>query len=443
MLPQLCRKVEVSRISVANLTPNDRNARTHSKRQISQIAASIREFGFTNPVLIDRHNKIIAGHGRVEAAKRLGMEEVPAIVLEDLNDDQIRAYILADNRLAEKAGWDQSILAIELQHLTSIELGFDVTITGFEVPEIDVILQEASQDATEEPVEIESGPKVTQSGDLWLLGNHRLVCGDALKESSYTELMNGKKADIVFADPPYNVKIDTNVCNIGGNGAVAHREFAMGSGEMTDGEFGEFLEKALHLLRANSASSSVHFVCMDWRHAGEVLRAGKSTYDTLLNVCVWVKDNGGMGSLYRSQHELIFVFRNGREGHRNNIQLGKFGRYRTNVWNYPGVNTLSKKGEEDNLLALHPTVKPLALVADAILDCSQRGDVVLDSFVGSGTTILAAEQTGRLCYALEVDPLYVDVAIRRWQQRTGDVAKHAVTGKSFDETSTCKEVSHA
>jgi DNA modification methylase len=412
------------------LVPYSRNARTHSKRQIRQIADSIRAFGFTNPVLTDSSGMIVAGHGRVEAAKLLGMAKVPTIPLESLNENQIRAYILADNKLAEKAGWDNSILAIELQHLSSVDLGFDVTLTGFEIPEIDLILQESASDEIEEdPVEIRPGPPVTKPGDLWLLGNHRILCRNSLDESSFSLLMGGHTADVVFTDPPYNVKIDGHVC---GNGAIHHREFAMASGEMTEPEFIEFLSKAFGLLCRNSKSGSVYFICMDWRHAGELLTAAKRTYNTFLNLCVWAKDNGGMGSFYRSQHELVFVFRNGTEPHRNNVQLGKYGRNRTNLWQYPGVNTLSRSGEEGNLLALHPTVKPVAMIKDAILDCSAPGDIVLDSFAGAGSTVMAAERVGRTCYALEIDPVYVDTTVRRWEKQTGRQAIHAESGKTFE-----------
>jgi DNA modification methylase len=415
---------------VQQLVPYPRNARTHSKRQIRQIADSIGAFGFTNPVLVDRSATIVAGHGRVEAAKLLGMKKVPTICLESLNEDQIRAYILADNKLAEKAGWDNSILAIELQHLTAVDLGFDVSLTGFEIGEIDLILQESKEkEDEEEPVEISRGPAVTKPGDVWLLGSHRLLCGDALDEASYSVLMNGEEADLIFIDPPYNVKIDGNVC---GKGAIRHREFAMASGEMSEAEFVGFLNRALGFLGRNSKMGSVHFICMDWRHAGEILTAGKQTYDTFLNLCVWAKDNGGMGSFYRSQHELVFVFRNGAESHRNNVQLGRFGRNRTNLWRYPGINTLSRSGDEGNLLALHPTVKPVAMIADAILDCSAPGDIVLDNFSGVGSTILAAEKTGRTCYAMEIDPVYVDTAVMRWEKKTGRIATHSESGKRFE-----------
>jgi DNA modification methylase len=436
MKAQECTELAVVYQEIQQLVPHPRNARTHSNGQIRQIADSIGGFGFTNPVLVDRSGTIVAGHGRVQAAKLLGMKKVPTICLDSLNEDQIRAYIIADNKLAEKAGWDNSILAIELQHLTSIDLGFDVALTGFEIGEIDLILQESKEkDDEEEPVETSRGPAVTKPGDIWLLGSHRLMCGDALDESSYSALMNGKSADVVFTDPPYNVSIDGHVC---GKGAIRHREFAMASGEMSEAEFIGFLNKALGFLERHSKMGSVHFICMDWRHAGEILTAGKQTYDILLNLCVWAKDNGGMGSFYRSQHELVFVFRNGAGSHRNNVQLGRFGRNRTNVWRYPGINTLSRSGDEGNLLALHPTVKPVAMIADAILDCSAPGDIVLDNFSGVGSTILAAETTGRMCYAIEIDPVYVDTTVMRWEKKTGKIAIHSESGKCFERA----EVAH-
>jgi DNA modification methylase len=249
-------------------------------------------------------------------------------------------------------------------------------------------------------------------------------------QSSYSRLLGSKRAHVVFVDPPYNVPIAGNVS---GNGSVRHKNFKMASGEMSEFEFISFLSSSLKLLARYSETGSVHFVCMDWRHAGELMSAGKQVYECLLNLCIWVKNNGGMGSFYRSRHELVFVYRNGRERHRNNVQLGRFGRNRTNVWEYPAINSLSKTGEEGNLLALHPTVKPVALVADALLDCSAQGDVVLDGFLGSGSTLLAAERTGRSCYGIELDPVYVDTAIRRWQRYTGDHAIDVASGTRFDD----------
>jgi DNA modification methylase len=428
---------------IDQLAPYPHNARTHTKHQIHQIAESIRAFGFTNPVLVDAENQIIAGHGRVEAAKLLGVTEVPTIRLDRLTKEQIRAYVIADNKLAENAGWDKEILAIEFETLLALDCGdFDVTITGFEVAEIDLILEEtkAAPSAEEVPPEPDFDHEpVTKPGDLWLLGKHRVICGNSLHQATYQLLLGSRRAAMVFTDPPYNVRIDGHAT---GNGAIRHREFAMASGEMSEAEFVSFLSNSLRLMRNVSASSSVHFICIDWRHVGELLAAGKQNYDEFLNLCVWVKNSGGMGSFYRSQHELVFVFRKGNGPHRNNIQLGQFGRNRTNVWQYPGIQTLSKQSEEGNLLALHPTVKPVAMVANAILDCTARGDIVLDAFLGSGTTLMAAERVGRICYAIEIDPVYVDVAIRRLQRYTGDAAIHSTTTKQFNELASDQEMKH-
>jgi DNA modification methylase len=422
------------------LRPYANNARTHSKRQIRQIADSIKAFGFTNPVLVDGKMMIIAGHGRVEAAKLLRMSEIPTIELSELSENEIRAYILADNKLAEKAGWDESILKIELQHLLTLDTGLDVTITGFEIGEIDLILRYSDSPEPEDKAPEMPGPAVTQIGDLWLLGEHRLLCASALEESSYTTLLDGASAQVAFTDPPYNVAIDGHVC---GNGAIKHEEFAMAAGEMDEAQFTTFLNRCMSQLIRHTEKGSVHFLCMDWRHMREMLAAGSKNYDDLLNLCVWVKDNGGMGSLYRSQHELVFVYRNGSAPHRNNVQLGKYGRNRTNVWEYPGVNTMSKQSEEGNLLALHPTVKPIAMVSDALLDCSAPRDIALDPFLGSGTTLIAAEKTRRICYGLELSPKYVDVAIRRWEALTGRQAVHAVSGRVFADCVLHEESLHA
>jgi DNA modification methylase len=441
-VPRNDRALSVDYKALTDLKPYSCNARTHSKHQIRQIAESISVFGFTNPVLVDSSNRIVAGHGRVEAAKLLGMTEVPTIRLEGLSEDQIRAYIIADNKLAENAGWDKSILAIELQHLLTLDgADFDVTVTGFEVAEIDLILQEAAQDDPDDFIEpTNTGTAVTKPGDLWLLGKHKILCGSALDESSFSVLMGSHKAHMAFVDPPYNLVIEGNVS---GKGAVKHEDFKMASGEMDEAQFTKFLTDSLGLLARYTISGSVHYVCIDWRHLREMLAAGGQSYDTLLNLCVWVKDNGGQGSFFRSRHELVFVFRNGKSRNRNNIQLGKYGRYRTNVWEYPAVRGLSQQqSDEGNLLALHPTVKPVALVADAILDCSAPGNLVLDSFLGSGSTLMAAQRTGRICYGTEIEPVYVDTAIRRWQRDTGSHAIHAESGKRFNEVAALKEKAH-
>lgn len=427
----------------SELKPYERNARTHSPKQISQIAASIREFGFNNPVLIDRDGGIIAGHGRVEAAKKLGLETVPCVRLEHLTDAQKRAYILADNRLAEKAGWDNEIVAIELQHLTGIDIDFDITLTGFEMAEVDLLLgadqrAEAKVDPADQVPSVATGPAVTQPGDIWRIGRHRLICGDALDPEIYTHLLADEKAQMVFTDPPYNVKIDGHVSGLG---SAKHREFAFASGEMSENEFSRFLARVFANLAAQTIDGAIHFVCMDWRHQAEVLAAARGSYNELKNLCVWAKTNGGMGSLYRSQHELVFVFKAGTAPHINNVELGKHGRYRTNVWSYAGANTFSATRDDD--LAMHPTVKPVALVADAILDCSKRKGLVLDAFGGSGTTLVAAERTGRRGAAIEIDPAYCDVIVRRLAKVCDLNATLEATGQPFDEVAAARAVEAA
>lgn len=419
----------IERAPVRALKPYARNARTHSKRQIEQIARSIERFGFTNPVLVGDDLTIIAGHGRVEAAKLLGIDEVPIIKLSHLNEAERRAYIVADNRLAEKAGWDKEILAIELQGL--IDLDFDVEIIGFETTEIDLILDEvrdASPASQEDPDDAAPPPPttaVTQLGDVYALGRHRLVCGDALKAETYQVLMDGALADLVFTDPPYNVPIDGFV---GGNGKVSRREFAMASGEMTEAEFTAFLKTSLGHGAAFARDGAIAFVCMDWRHMGELIEAGRAVFDELKNVCVWTKSNGGMGTLYRSQHELVFVFKRGTAAHRNNVELGRFGRNRTNVWPYAGANSFG--AARDAELAMHPTIKPVALIEDAIKDVTRRGDVVLDPFGGSGSTLIAAERCGRSARLIELDPAYCDVIVKRYETYAGKPAERVARAAS-------------
>ena len=427
------RDLAVTYLAIADLKPYARNPRTHSKKQIKQIADSIQTFGWTNPILIDRDGGVIAGHGRLEAAKLLGLDQVPTIRLEDLSEAQKRAYVIADNKLAENAGWDRDLLGLELQGLLELDTDFDITLTGFEMGEIDVLIDglDADSDADADddvpPVDLDR-PAVTRPGDLWLLGPHKLLCADAMEAVSYLKLLGDTDAQMVFADPPYNVKITGHVSGLG---AVKHREFAMASGEMTRNEFTRFLARVFDHLALFSADGSIHFICIDWRHIGEVIAAGSDAYTELKNLCIWAKTNGGMGSLYRSQHELVFVFKAGTGSHINNVELGKHGRYRTNLWSYAGINSFGKDRHE--ALAMHPTVKPIALVADAIKDCSNRGGLILDPFAGSGTTIMAAEKTGRVAAVLELDPAYVDVAITRWRHLTGDEALHADTCLTFEE----------
>jgi DNA modification methylase len=422
---------QISLLGISELVPAPQNARKHSRHQVRAIAKSIEAFGFNAPILIDRNRQIVAGHGRYEAAKLLGLAQVPVVFLDHLTETQAKAYRLADNKLTDRSSWDDAMVAAQLKELSELVLDFDIEAIGFELPELDVRIQSLNDpDVVDSADEFDpaTGPAVSVPGDLWLLGPHRLFCGSALDSTSYIALMNGEKAAAVFTDPPYNVKIDGNVC---GSGSIKHREFAMASGEMTEAEFAEFLTVGFKLMREHSAPGAVIYGCMDFRHTWEMLSASRAAEMPLLNLCVWSKTNAGMGSFYRSQHELVFVFRNGREAHLNNIQLGRFGRSRTNVWTYPGVNGFARKGTED-LLALHPTVKPIALVADAILDCTKRDDIVLDPFIGSGTSILAAERTGRRCFGIEIDPIYIDVAIARWERLTGRKAQNG-QGLTFEQ----------
>jgi DNA modification methylase len=422
--------------SVEELKLDPANPRVHSKKQIRQIGNSIEAFDFNVPILVDRDGKVIAGHGRLLACREIGITEVPTICLDHLTPAQARAFMIADNRLTEIASWDDRLLAQQLKDLSLVGLDFSVDVIGFEMAEIDLRIAslEDVPDPADDPAdavpELPARSPLSKRGDLWLLGQHRVSCGNALDAADFVTLMGGERAGMVFTDPPYNVPIDGHVSGLG---AIHHRPFPMASGEMDQAEFTAFLEQAFRNLAVCSVEGSLHYACMDWRHLDEVLAAGRKAYGELKNLCIWVKDNAGMGSLYRSQHELVLVFKQGRGAHRNNVQLGQFGRNRSNVWHYPGVNSFARCVEEGNLLAMHPTVKPVAMVADAILDCSVRSEIVLDSFLGSGTTVIAAERTGRRCYGLELDPAYVDTVIRRWQALTGGSARHAASGRSFDD----------
>ena len=412
-----------------SLRPYARNARTHSPKQIKQIARSIERFGFNNPVLIDDEDQIIAGHGRLLAAKQLNMKTVPCVRLSHLTEADKKAYVIADNRLAEKSGWDNEILAIELQHL--VDIGFDVDLTGFEPAETDLIIEGIGEESEQPENHVPAGsdgPVVSRLGDVWLLGKHVLVCGDSTEAATYRLLMADERAEFIFTDPPYNVRIDGHVSGLG---RIKHREFAMASGEMSEDQFTAFLSKVYALLCQCSSDGSIHQICMDWRHTREMLAAGDAHYTELKNVCIWNKSNAGMGSFYRSKHEMVFVWKNGTAPHINTFELGQYGRHRSNVWDYDGVNTM-RPGRMDEL-AMHPTVKPVSLVADAIKDCSKRGGVVLDPFCGSGTILIAAEKTGRRARAIELDPVYVDVAIRRWEHYTGKVARLAPMGETFEQ----------
>ncbi len=416
--------------AIADLTAAARMTRRHPERQIVKLAASIERFGFVAPVLIDAEGGIIAGHARIEAARRLGMTHVPALRIEHLSAAEIRAYRIAGNRLTELGDWDETALRFEFEELQGLELDFGLEITGFETAEIDLIIGGAGTDQAgpaDAPVE-PAAQAVSRAGDLWVTGEHRLLCGNALERASYARLLGDERARMVFTDPPYNVPIGGHVCGLG---RITHREFAMASGEMSDDEFEGFLATALDAMAAHVTDGGLLYGAIDWRGHDKLVRAAKSAGLKHVNTCIWDKGSGAMGSFYRSQHEFFGVFKKGKAPHLNNIQFGKFGRYRTNLWSYPGVNALKRERMEE--LAMHPTVKPAALIADAIRDCTRRGDIVLDGFGGSGSTMIAAERAGRRARLVEIDALYADTTIRRYQRVYGVEAVHAESGLRFSE----------
>lgn len=412
-----------------SLTPSPLNPRIHTKAQIRKIARSVDSFGFNNPVLLDSDGQIIAGHGRVLAAIELGLSTVPTVPLSHLTEQQKTAYVIADNRLAELAGWDSDLLKINFGALLETDFDFEITDTGFEMPEIDGFMissAEATMEPEEEMPPLADVPSVARPGDLWALGDHLLFCGDALDARSYDILLGSERAEMVFTDHPYNVPIAGHVSGLGKN---RHREFLMASGEMTSSEFIAFLRRSISEMVRTSVIGALHFLCMDWRHLSDLLAAVDGLYSEFKNLCVWVKPNGGMGSLYRSRHELVLVMKVGQGRHINNVELGRHGRNRTNVWEYGGMSSFGKGRDSD--LAMHPTVKPVAMVRDAIYDCSSRKGIILDPFGGSGTTLIAAEQAGRRARLIELDPHYVDVTLRRFSDVTGIDPVNMWTGRSL------------
>lgn len=424
-------KLEITELSLDQIRPDPRNPRLHGKRHVRQLAKSIEAFGFNAPIMIDDDAQIVAGHGRYAAALALGLPSAPCIRLGHLNEHQRRAYMVADNRLGELSKWDTVVLGELMLELAEADLSFDVEAAGFSIGEIDLMVAEDGAEAPDRDDALpEPGPTISRLGDVWELGEHVIVCGSALEEASYAAVMRDDLADLVFSDPPYNVPINGHVSGLG---KVQHREFEQASGEMSEEQFIGFLRSSLHLSARFSRDGSLHYWAMDWRHQYELSVAARSVYDEQVNLCVWGKSNAGMGSLYRSQHELFAVWRKGKVRHRNNVELGRFGRSRSNLWRYPGANSFGRGSDEGNLLALHPTVKPVALIADAILDSTGRTDLVLDPFLGSGSTLIAAEKVGRRCRGIELDPAYVDTIIRRWQRWSGAQARRRLDDVLFGE----------
>lgn len=417
----------IEEMAIDRLAPLSRKLRIHKKATIASMAAAIRQFGFLVPVLINAEDKIVSGNGRLEAARSLGMATVPCIRISHLDDSALRVFAIAENQLGQLAGWDTETLKIELQELSSIELGFSLELTGFSAAKIDSLILggDSGADAGDRIPEVQQEP-VSRLGDLWLLGDQRLYCGDATASASFEVLMAGERARVVITDPPYNVAIDGHV-----TGGGKHGEFVMASGEMTDEEFTAFLVQVLARITECLVDGGLCYFAMDWRHMAHTLKAAEANGLELLNLIVWDKTAGGMGSFYRSRHELFFLFRKPGAPHLNRVELGVHGRNRANVWTYEGVNGFG--AGKAKAREMHPTVKPLPLIRDAILDSTARGDVVLDLFSGSGTTLIASEQSHRRGRATELDPRYVDVGVIRWQEFTGQEARLASTGQTFRE----------
>ena len=418
-----------SSVCVETLKPLGRETRKHPPAQIRKLQASIEQFGFVLPIVIDVAGRVIAGWALALAAKKLGLAEVPAVTIADLDEANLRMLRLALNRLSEDARWDVEGLRLEFSEIMEISAEIDLRVGGFEMGEIDVAFEGSGGDEEDDlPALNETSTPVTKPGDLWLLEEHRILCANALMPESYTRLLGDERAQMIFTDPPWNIPIAGHVSGLG---STKHGDFAMGCGEMSAMEFEDFLRTTLGHAARCSNDGSIHFVCMHWGRIRELLAAAADLFTETKNLCIWNKSNAGMGSLYRSKHELIFVFKRGDAPHINNIELGRFGRNRTNVWDYPSQNVLN--GTTKSKLSLHPTAKPVALVADAIRDCSNRNDVILDPFGGAGTTLIAAEKTGRRAGLIEIDPRYVDVTIKRWQNMTGRTAVRVDTGAPYSD----------
>lgn len=425
LLPPL----QLIKVPVCDLNPSAHRTRVTTPEQLERLVRSIGALGFNQPILT-AGNEIIDGHVRVEAAKRLGLEELPAIDCSHLTATEVRELRLAVNRIAEQGEWDLDLLKIEFQEL--IELDCDLTTTGFSSEDRDIILLdpvELSEGEDEHAEELgDRGDPVTKPGDVWILEGHRLVCGDSREQHTYEALMGSEQAHAVASDPPYNVRIQGNVSGLG---KKVHDEFAMASGELNGEEWQQFLDTVLVRLASWVVAGAVLFVFMDWRSIHRLYAAGAAAKLKLINLVVWYKESGGMGALYRSSHELVAVFCKGDKPHTNNVELGRHGRDRQNVWCAPGANRRGSSANE--MLALHATPKPVEICVDAILDVTSKGQIVLDAFLGSGTTLIAAEKTGRRCFGIEFEPRFVDVAIERWMRLTGGQAVLEETGKSFEE----------
>ncbi len=422
-------KLRSERWPLDRLKDADRRTRRTSPAQLERVTRSVSQFGVVKPVIISTEGKIIDGHNLVEVARRMGLAEIECVIIEHLSKEELRLARLALNRIQETGEWDLDELSDEFEELQALD--FDLTLSGFGAAEMDLLLDQGTALAgLDDGVPAKPKAAVSQSGDLWLLEQHRLLCGDALDPANYGLLLAGRQIDCAFSDPPYNIKIEGVVSGLG---KKKHKDFAMGVGEMTDDQFRTFLADYLKRCKEHASPGAVIFACMDWRQVDLLMFAGRDAGLLRINKAIWNKGTGGMGSLYRSAYEEVVVFCTEPSSATNNVLLGKTGRNRTNVWTYAGANR--KGSSAGKALGDHPTPKPVELVADALLDVTRRGDLVFDPFMGSGTTLIAAEATGRIACGIDLDPGYVDVTIARWQQMTGKQAVHARLGKTFGELS--------
>jgi DNA modification methylase len=422
----------IRQVPIDQLKRSEPWPRIHNRSERRKLKSVLCALGFIDPIVVDENLRVLSGHLRLDVAIEMGLETVPIIEISHLNEIEKRTYALAANRLAEDAGWDRDLLAVELGQLAIAlpEAGIELEATGFSITDFDQIVSDRSDPSPDpaEPGLPAPGQAVTRPGDVWICHKSRVHCADALQSTSYVTLMVGHRAIMTFTDPPYNVSIRKHARGLGRS---KHREFAMASGELSDAEFLAFLQTAFQLIADVSIDGAIVYSCIDWSHLRIMLVAGEEVFAQLKNVCIWVKPNGGMGTFYRSRHEPVGVFKVGQAPHINTFELGQYGRSRTNVWEYAGLNSF-RSGRDDEL-AMHPTVKPVRMIADAMLDCSKPHSIVLDPFLGSGSTLLAGEMVGRHVYGLEIDPEYVDVSIRRWQAFTHRDAILETTGQTFAE----------
>jgi DNA modification methylase len=428
MRPINLEKCPLVELPIEQAKPYENNARLHSELQLSMLEASFRRFRVMSPILISSDREVIAGHARLIVAKRVGLNTITAIVLPHLNATERKAFRIADNAIALRGEWSIELLSAEIDLISSLDLDFNPIEIGFETGEIDSLTLAVKDRPNAAPAAHEpdrTAPATSRVGDMFRIGRHLVVCGDSKDPMCFSSALNGRRVAAVISDQPWNLPANF----ISGNGSIRHPDFVECSGEKSDDEFRTFTERVLANQAQCCAPGALVFQFIDWRSVDVMVRAGKKCVGDLVNICVWVKQCGGLGSLWRSGHEFVCVFRAPGGKSKNNVQLGRHGRTRSNVWQYDSPRGF---GAERAKLKLHPTCKNQTMIADAILDCTDRNDVVLDAFLGSGTTILAAHETGRIGVGIELDGYYVDLAVARIAEATGERAV-CQDGRTFEE----------